>query len=98
MSEQPTTITTSEQQAAPVRSLPSLAVEIDISKLELGDIILLDDVTQGRPYNLVEVVRLLDRVIAGGVAGRPLNQFRPLLGKMLTIVQGLANPKSEGSG
>lgn len=80
-------------QAPTARPLPSLAIEVDISKLELGDILLLDDVGQNRAYNLVEVVRLLDRVVVGGVAGRPLNQFRPLLGRLLAIVQELANPK-----
>lgn len=87
--------TTTEGHAA-VRTLPSLTAEIDISKLELGDILLLDDVTSGREYLLVEVVRLLDRVLVGGVAGRPINQYRALLGRMLAVVQELANPKAEG--
>lgn len=88
---------TTEQQAAPaVRTLPPITAEIDLSKLELGDIILLDEVTSGREYQLVEVIRMLDRVLVGGVAGRPINQYRALLGRMLGIVQELANPKGEG--
>ncbi len=83
---------TTEQQTT-TRTLPPLKIEIDISKLELGDILLLDDVAAGKPYNLTEVVRMLDRVVEGGFAGRPINQYRPLLGQMLAIVHEIANPK-----
>lgn len=99
MSEASETYTAADQQIAPaVRTLPPLRVEINIDRLELGDIMLLDDVAQDRPYQLVEVIRMLDRVIEGGVKGRPISQFRPLLGRILGIVQELANPKETGSG
>lgn len=94
--EQRTEQTATTTDVPTVRTLPPLVAEIDISKLELGDILLLDDVTSGREYLLVEVVRLLDRVLVGGVAGRPINQYRALLGRMLAVVQELANPKAEG--
>lgn len=88
-----------EQQAPPaVRPLPSLRIEVDATKLELGDIIILDDVAQNRPYDVFEVARMLDRVVVGGLAGRPLNHFKPLLGQLLALVRELANPKGEGSG
>ena len=92
--EAPETYTTAQQELQPTpRALPPLKIEVDVSKLELGDILLLDDVATGKPYNLTEVVRMLDRVITGGVQGRPINQYRPLLGQMLAIIQDIANPK-----
>lgn len=85
-----------EPQPPVVRALPTLRIVINIDRLELSDIMLIDDVSQGREYSIVDAIRLLDRVVEGGVQGRPLNQFRALFGRLQYIVQELANPKSEG--
>lgn len=82
--------------ALPPPMRPPVVAEVDVSKLELGDILLLDDITAGRPYPIVAVVRMLDRVLVGGVAGRPIAQFTPLLGRLLALVQEIANPKGTG--
>lgn len=73
---------------------PRPIAQIDVSKLELADILLLDDVARGRPYELTAVIRMLDRVMVGGVAGHHISHYQPLLRIVLATVQELANPKT----
>lgn len=74
----------------------TVETEIDVSLLTIGDIIFMDDVRRGEPYDIAEAARMLDRLVVGGVRNRPIAQYRPLLIKILTVIKELANPKSEG--
>jgi hypothetical protein len=103
MSEEQSTTTATAAGAAveppaalPPPMRPPVVAEVDVSRLELADILLLDDITAGRPYPIVDAARMLDRVLVGGVKGRSISQFGPLLGRLLAIVQEIANPKSGG--
>lgn len=85
-----------EQVEKPKPVVKPLQVEFDLEKLELLDIVLINDVVMGNPYPLVDAIQLLDRVVAGGLKGRSLSQYRPLLGRLVAIVNEIVNPKSEG--
>jgi len=96
-----TTETQTEQteQVEQAKSKPvvkTLQVEFDLEKLELLDILLVNDIVTNQPYLIADAVRMLDRVIKGGLKGRPLTQYRPLLGRLVAIVNEIINPKSEG--
>lgn len=85
-----------EQVEKPKPVVRPLQVEFDLEKLELLDIVLINDVVMGNPYPLVDAIQLLDRVVVGGLKGRSLSQYRPLLGRLVAIVNEIVNPKSEG--
>lgn len=85
-----------EQVEKPKPVVKPLQVEFDLEKLELLDIVLINDVVMGNPYPLVDAIQLLDRVVVGGLKGRSLSQYRPLLGRLVAIVNEIVNPKSEG--
>lgn len=87
------------EQTEQVKSKPvvkTLQVEFDLERLELLDILLVNDIATGNPYPLVDAIQLLDRVIVGGLKGRKLSQYRPLLGRLVAVINEIINPKSAG--
>lgn len=72
----------------------SRPVEIDLSKLEVLDLKTL--ATAGGKMNQVEfipnLVDLLDRVVVGGLAGRPSSEFWPLVEQVFLAVMRRADP------
>lgn len=72
----------------------SRPVEIDLSKLEVPDLKTL--ALAGTKFNQVEfvppLVDLLEHVVVGGLAGRPSNEFWPLVDQVFTAVTRRADP------
>lgn len=75
---------------------PTKPVQFDLTQLELTDIVLIDQISRGEQYNRADAVRMLDRIIVGGVRGRKIQEFAPLLGRLVAVINEVSNPKSTG--
>jgi len=88
------TQTEQTEQATPI--IKPLQAEFDLSKLLMSDIPLVDLIISKKPYPVVEAILMLDRVLIGGIKGRELTQYRPLMNKLISIISEIVNPKSAG--
>jgi hypothetical protein len=78
----------------------SRPVQIDLSKLEIPDMKLFALAPQlaqdeaAAQAALPALIDLLERVVVGGLRGRPITEFWPLLGEVTRQLQQAGNPKN----
>lgn len=94
--------------AAPVQTQPgqpaayrfSRPVQVDASKLEIPDMKLFAMAPQlaqddaAAQTALPAMIDLLERVVVGGLAGRPITEFWPLVGEVTRQLKQVGNPKN----
>ena len=90
---------TQQQNAQPTFSRP---VQIDRSKLEILDMKLLLSIPQlaqskdeaGAAAAMPALIDMLDRVVIGGLAGRPVGEFWALADEAFRQISEAGNPKN----
>lgn len=84
------------EQVEPKLTVKTLQVEFDLTKLWMADIPLINDIATGKPYLFVDAINMLGRVMVGGLGERELTQYRPLLSRLVAVMNDIINPKLEG--
>lgn len=86
--------------AQPAAAAFSRPVQIDVSKLEIPDMKLFalapqlaqnDEAAQAA---LPALIDMLERIVVGGLAGRPITEFWPLVSEVTRLIQAAGNPKN----